>query len=205
MWKNSIQTFSLSGRLFRQQKKEFLQSKRFLNLLEYQGKDILDKSGVAVQKFVVVDDASSISSKVNSFQVEEYVVKAQVHAGGRGKGHFNTGFKGGVHVLKDQKKVPDIVAAMLGNKLITKQTPASGVPVNSVMIAESVDIYEEKYLCFLLDRSSSGPICIASPAGGVDIEQVAESNPEKIKTVAIDVMEGLTPSAARRHCPIFGI
>ncbi|CAL8103849.1 unnamed protein product [Orchesella dallaii] len=196
MWKNTIKTLSLSCQLYRHQKNQLEISKRFLNLLEYQGKAILDKSGVAVQKFVVVDDASQILSKVSNFRVDEYVIKAQVHAGGRGKGHFDTGFKGGVHILKVSKKVPDIVAAMLGNKLITKQTPPGGVPVNSVMIAESVDIFEEKYLCFLLDRSSSGPICIASPAGGVDIEQVAESNPEKIKTVSIDVMEGLTLSSA---------
>jgi len=191
-----MQTFSVSGRLFRQQRKELALSKRFLNLLEYQGKDILDKSGVAVQKFVVINDASQIQPKLSTFQVNEYVVKAQVHAGGRGKGHFDTGFKGGVHVLENPIKVSEITKAMLGNKLITKQTPAGGVPVNSVMIAESVDIYEEKYLCFLLDRSSSGPICIASPAGGVDIEQVAESDPDKVMTLSIDVVEGLTPSAA---------
>jgi succinyl-CoA synthetase beta subunit len=145
----------------------------------------------------VINNSSQISGKVNGFQVEEYVVKAQVHAGGRGKGHFDTGFKGGVHVLKEKNKVPDIVSAMLGNKLITKQTPPEGVPVNSVMIAESVDILEEKYLCFILDRSMNGPVCIASPAGGVDIEEVAKTSPEKVKTVPIDIVQGLSSSAAK--------
>lgn len=163
---------------------------RHLNLLEHQSKTILDSCGVAVQKFVVVDSPAAISSTVSNFNVAEYVVKAQVHAGGRGKGHFDTGFKGGVHILTDQSKVPQICKEMLGNKLITKQTPPGGVPVTSVMIAESVEILEEKYLCFLLDRSMAGPICIASPAGGVDIEEVAEKTPEKVKTLGIDIAKG---------------
>jgi len=126
-------------------------------------------------------------------------------------------------------KVKEIVKAMLGNRLITKQTGADGAPVNSVMIAQSVDIFEEKYLCFLLDRypnpsypspsvfswlhgilrfwfiqciyclfrDHSGPVCIASPAGGVDIEEVASSTPEKIKTVPIDIMKGLSANIAK--------
>jgi len=197
MWKSSARVISLTSRLFKQERNQNIACKRFLNLLEYQSKDILDKCGVAVQKFVVVNNSSEISGVVNGFKVDEYVVKAQVHAGGRGKGHFDTGFKGGVHILKEQNKVPDIVSAMLGNKLITKQTPPDGVPVASVMIAESVDILEEKYLCFLLDRTMSGPVCIASPAGGVDIEEVAKSTPEKVKTVSIDIEEGLTSAKAR--------
>ncbi|XP_021954531.1 succinate--CoA ligase [GDP-forming] subunit beta, mitochondrial [Folsomia candida] len=171
--------------------------KRNLNLLEYQSKEILAGAGVAVQKFVVVSDKAQVAKKVDGFKVEEYVVKAQVHAGGRGKGHFDTGFKSGVHILKDKSKIADIAKAMLGNKLITKQTPPGGVPVNHVMIAESVDIFEEKYLCFILDRSQNGPVCIASPAGGMDIEEVAKNTPEKVKTVPIDVMKGISSSTAK--------
>jgi len=186
-------------RLFRSQfcNLDTLGGKRHLNLLEYQSKEILSGAGVSVQKFVVVSDKGEIKKKVDGFVVDEYVVKAQVHAGGRGKGHFDTGFKSGVHILKDKTKIADIAKAMLGNKLITKQTPPAGVLVNHVMIAESVDIFEEKYLCFILDRSHNGPVCIASPAGGMDIEEVAKSTPEKVRTIPIDIMSGISQSTAK--------
>jgi succinyl-CoA synthetase beta subunit len=158
---------------------------------------ILASNGVAVQKFVVVKELSEIADRVNSFNADEYVVKAQVMAGGRGKGHFDTGFKSGVHILKEKSKVPEIVRSMLGNRLITKQTPEAGVLVRSVMIAESVDILEEKYLCIVLDRGTGGPVCVASPDGGVDIEEVAEKHPEKVKTVPIDIIDGLSKATAK--------
>ncbi|CAG7825258.1 unnamed protein product [Allacma fusca] len=195
MWKNTLGRNV--GRLFKTQNALEKLPRRNLNLLEYQSKEILSGSGVAVQKFVVVKELSELAARVNSFNAAEYVVKAQVMAGGRGKGHFDTGFKSGVHILKEKNNVPDIVKSMLGNRLITKQTPKDGVPVRSVMIAESVDIFEEKYLCFLLDRGTGGPVCIASPDGGVDIEEVAKNTPEKVKTVAIDIFEGLSQSSAK--------
>jgi len=197
MWTKLEQWKRLSRTFLRAQAQINSVSKRELNLLEYQSKEILSAGGVSVQKFVVVNNKNEISSRLNSFKVDEYVVKAQVMAGGRGKGHFDTGFKSGVHILKEEGKVPGIVGAMLGNRLITKQTPTNGVPVDAVMIAESVDIFDEKYLCFLLDRDHNGPVCIASPAGGVDIEDVAKSTPEKVKTVPIDIVEGLSQSKAK--------
>lgn len=85
---------------------------------------------------------------------------------------------------------------MLGHKLITKQTPKDGIPVNKIMIARSINIKRETYLCILMDRQKNGPVIIASPAGGVDIEAVAEKTPHLIKTVAVDIFEGVTDKMA---------
>ncbi|KAF6209355.1 hypothetical protein GE061_015102, partial [Apolygus lucorum] len=125
-----------------------------------------------------------------------YSLKAQILAGGRGKGHFNTGFKGGVHITKDVSKVQPIIQQMLGNKLITKQTPKEGIEVKKVMIAESVDITRETYFSILMDRGWNGPVIMASPAGGMDIEKVAEETPHLIKTFPVDIFEGVTPEIA---------
>lgn len=124
--------------------------------------------------------------------VKEYVVKAQILAGGRGKGHFDNGFKGGVHLTKDKKEALGLVGKMLGHRLITKQTPNNGIEVKKVMVADSINIVRETYFCILLDREHNGPVLIASEAGGMDIEQVAKDTPEKIKTVAVDPSKGLS-------------
>jgi succinyl-CoA synthetase beta subunit len=178
--------------------------RRNMNLLEYQSKQLLMNIGVNIQKFVVCSDEASLKTKLDGFKATEYVIKAQVLAGGRGKGHFDTGFKGGVHVVKDFSKVRDIVKSMLGNKLITKQTPKEGVPVTSVMVAESVEIFHEKYLSFLLDRDTNGVLCIASPCGGMDIEEVAEKTPEKVKKVVIDVFNGMSGATATEISKFLG-
>lgn len=123
-------------------------------------------------------------------------MKAQILAGGRGKGHFNNGFKGGVHLTKDKKEAYDLVDKMLGHKLITNQTPADGIEVRKVMVADSVNIVRETYFCILLDREHNGPVLIASEAGGMDIEQVAKDTPEKVKTVSVDPVKGLSHSTA---------
>jgi len=177
---------------------------RNMNLLEYQSKQLLLNIGVNVQKFVVVDKKNGFLDSVGDFKADEYVVKAQVHAGGRGKGHFDNGFKGGVHVVKDFEAVRTISKSMLGNRLITKQTPKEGVLVNSVMVAESVEIFHEKYLCFLLDRDSNGPLCIASPEGGMDIEEVAKNTPEKVKKIEIDIFDGLKGNTATEIAQFLG-
>lgn len=128
---------------------------------------------------------------------KEYVVKAQILAGGRGKGHFDNGFKGGVHFTQDSKKVLELVDNMVGNKLITNQTPKEGILVKKVMVADSVNILRETYFCILMDREHNGPVIIASPCGGMDIEQVAKDTPDKIKTVPINVVEGLSRETAK--------
>lgn len=167
---------------------------RYLNLLEYQSKNLLRRSNVAIQDFCMVDKNGS--EELDNFRVAEYVIKAQILAGGRGKGHFDSGFKGGVHITQKRDEVPKIVKEMLGHRLITKQTPKEGIEVNKVMIAESVNIKRETYICILMDRHRNGPVIIASPAGGVDIEAVAEKTPHLIKNLPIDIFEGVTDKMA---------
>lgn len=169
-------------------------STRNLNLLEYQSKHLLRQSGVSIQDFCMIDEKGT--NELKTFNVNEYVIKAQILAGGRGKGHFDNGFKGGVHVTKNRDEILNIVNKMLGHKLITKQTPKDGIPVNKVMIAQSVNIMRETYLCILMDREKNGPVIIASPAGGVDIEAVAEKTPHLIKTVQVDIFNGVTDEIA---------
>lgn len=167
-----------------------LLNNRHLNLLEYQSKKLLDEAGVAIQKFRLLDSKNDRKA-LEDFNVGEYVVKAQILAGGRGKGYFDNGFKGGVHLTKDKTEAYGFAEKMLGHRLITKQTPASGIEVRKVMVADSINILRETYFCILLDREHNGAVLIASEAGGVDIEQVAKDTPEKIKTVAIDPILGL--------------
>lgn len=163
---------------------------RFLNLLEYQSKYLLQKNNVSVQDFCILDGIDKTS--FDKFNVKEYVVKAQILAGGRGKGYFDNGFKGGVHITKNRNEVLSLTDSMLGHKLITKQTPKEGCEVQKVMVAESVNIKRETYVCIVMDRENNGPVLVASPAGGVDIEAVAEKTPELIKTVPIDIFKGVT-------------
>lgn len=170
---------------------------RKLNLLEYQSKELLRDCGVSVQNFAIVDDVKKANSALENLHADEYVVKAQVLAGGRGKGWFNNGFKGGVHLTKDPKAVLSVIQKMLGQRLITKQTSKDGILVQKIMIAESVEIARETYLCILMDRQHNGPVLIASPAGGMDIEAVAEKTPELIKTVPLDIYYGIDDEIAK--------
>ncbi|RZB39830.1 ATP-grasp 2 and/or Ligase CoA domain containing protein [Asbolus verrucosus] len=179
---------------FPAQIKHFTVPVRNLNLLEYQSKHLLRKNGVAVQDFCMIDEKGG--NEFNNFNVKEYVIKAQILAGGRGKGHFDNGFKGGVHVTDKRGDVEGIAKQMLGHKLITKQTPKDGIEVKKIMIAESVTIKRETYICILMDRQKNGPVLIASPAGGVDIEGVAEKTPHLIKTIPIDIFKGVTDGMA---------
>ncbi|XP_046141553.1 succinate--CoA ligase [GDP-forming] subunit beta, mitochondrial-like isoform X1 [Osmia bicornis bicornis] len=170
---------------------------RNLNLLEYQSKELLRDCGVSVQNFTIVDDLNKTDSALEKLHADEYVIKAQVLAGGRGKGWFDNGFKGGVHLTKDRKAVVDVVKNMLGHRLITKQTSEDGILVQKIMIAESVNIKQETYICILMDRQHNGPVLIASPAGGMDIETVAEKTPELLKTVPLDIYYGIDDDIAK--------
>lgn len=178
--------------------------RRHLNLLEYQSKGLLQDFDVTVQKFRVAATPQDAAKIPKEFPCKEYVIKAQVLAGGRGKGHFDNGFKGGVHLTKDPAKVPELVNAMIGHRLITKQTPKDGIPVSKVMVAEAIDITRETYFCILMDRESNGPVLVASPDGGVDIEEVAEKTPERIKKVAVDIHKGVTDAVANDLAAFLG-
>lgn len=170
-------------------------SSRNLNLQEYHSKDLLKKYQVSVQDFRVID--SKLDTKaIADFRADEYVVKAQILAGGRGKGHFDTGFKGGVHLTKNRDEVLKLSKSMIGHKLITKQTPKDGILVEKVMVAESVNIKRETYFSIVMERTYNGAAIVASPAGGMDIEAVAEKTPHLLKTVPVDIYEGITDKLA---------
>lgn len=173
------------------QKVLFTPPSRNLNLVEFQSKLLLEKHGLKVQKFCLVNKDIGFND-FNKFTSKEYVIKAQILAGGRGKGVFDNGFKGGVRITQDKAKAKEYVTKMLGNRLITKQTPKEGILVKEVMVAASVNILKETYVCLLLDRQSNGPVFIISSEGGIDIESVAKDSPSLIKTIPVDIFEGPT-------------
>jgi succinyl-CoA synthetase beta subunit len=140
-----------------------------------------------------------------SLGVSQIVVKAQIHAGGRGKGVFKNGFKGGVHVCKTPDEARDLAAKMLGQTLVTHQTGEEGRVVNKLLVAEAVDISRELYFAILFDRETSGPMVIASTEGGVDIESVAHDTPEKILRVAIDPLLGIQAYQTRKIAAALGL
>ncbi|XP_019620615.1 PREDICTED: succinate--CoA ligase [GDP-forming] subunit beta, mitochondrial-like [Branchiostoma belcheri] len=172
---------------------------RCLNLQEYQSKKLLDDYKVAVQRFGVADTTDQAVQVAKQLApVREYVIKAQILAGGRGKGTFSNGVKGGVKFTTVPDEVGSLVKDMLGFKLVTKQTPPGGVLVQKVMVAESVDISRETYFAILMDRETNGPVIIASTEGGMDIEEVAEKTPDRIYKQPVDIHEGLSAAVARQ-------
>jgi succinyl-CoA synthetase beta subunit len=169
-----------------------------MNIHEYQAKELLQKFDVATTRGRVastLDEAEQIARELGDVDV---VVKAQIHAGGRGKGTFKNGFKGGVHVRKTPAEVRDVAAKMLGQILVTHQTGPDGRKVNKLLVAESADIAREIYFAVLLDRATAAPVIVASTEGGVEIEAVAAKSPEKIIREPIDPLTGLQPFQTRK-------
>jgi succinyl-CoA synthetase beta subunit len=169
-----------------------------MNIHEYQAKELLQKFGVATTRGKVATTADEAEKIANEIAPAEIVVKAQIHAGGRGKGTFANGFKGGVHVVKTPAEAREIASKMLGQTLVTHQTGPGGRLVNQVLIAESAHIEREIYFAILLDRATAAPLIVASTEGGVEIEAVAEKSPEKIIREAIDPLAGLQAFQARK-------
>jgi len=169
-----------------------------MNIHEYQAKELLQKFDVATTRGRVattLDEAEQIARELGDIDI---VVKAQIHAGGRGKGSFKNGFKGGVHVRKTPDEVRDVAAKMLGQILVTHQTGPAGRLVNKVLVAESADIAREIYFAVLLDRATAAPLIVASTEGGVEIEAVAAKSPEKIIREPVEPLAGLQPYQARK-------
>jgi succinyl-CoA synthetase beta subunit len=169
-----------------------------MNIHEYQARELLQKFDVATTRGKVastLDDAEQIARQLGDVEV---VVKAQIHAGGRGKGTFKNGFKGGVHVRKTPGEVREVAAKMLGQILVTHQTGRAGRVVNKVLVAESAEIAREIYFAVLLDRATAAPVIVASTEGGVEIETVAAKSPEKIIREPINPLAGLQPFQTRK-------
>src|SRR6201996_9056646 len=171
-----------------------------MNIHEYQAKELLAKFGVPVPAgfaAMSVDEAVEAAKKLPG---PLYVVKAQIHAGGRGKGKFKElgpDAKGGVRLAKTLDEVKAAAADMLGNTLVTVQTGEHGKQVNRLYVTDGADIAKEYYLSMLVDRATGRIALIVSTEGGMDIEEVAHSTPEKITTITIDPAEGFQPHHGR--------
>ncbi len=162
-----------------------------MNLHEYQAKELLAKYGLRVQSGILAENATEAAAAFEKLGGKFAVVKAQVHAGGRGKA-------GGVKVVKSTQEAMDVTNSLIGKRLVTYQTDALGQPVNSVYVSE--DLYpmqRELYLGAVVDRSSRRITFMASTEGGVEIEKVAHETPEKIFKVVVDPLVGLQPCQAR--------
>ncbi|HXA09287.1 MAG TPA: ATP-grasp domain-containing protein, partial [Chthoniobacterales bacterium] len=164
-----------------------------MNIHEYQAKELLQKFGAATPGGKVATTAEEAEQIARALGTNDLVVKAQVHAGGRGKGTFANGFKGGVHLVKSPAEAREVAGKMLGQTLVTHQTGPAGRVVNKVLVAVSVEIEREIYFAVLLDRATAAPLIVASTEGGVEIETVAEKSPEKIMREPIDPLAGLQP------------
>lgn len=166
-----------------------------MKIHEYQAKEILKKYGVPIQDGVVIDDINQIDAALDQvskdFSATQYVIKAQVHAGGRGKG-------GGVKFSPSKDKAKENAKNILGMTLVTPQTSAEGTLVRKIMVAEALDIASEYYVAITLDRANGKNVIMASTEGGVEIEEVAASNPEKIIRVLVEPGHGLQGFQARQ-------
>jgi len=179
-----------------------------MNIHEYQARQLLAQYGVAIPHSEVCDKAEiakTIAEKLFADGAKMVVVKSQVHSGGRGKGVFKSGFKGGVKLCKSANEVFEMAKAMLGNVLVTKQTGAEGRLVSKVLVSVAPDIQKEFYLAVLLDRTNSRPVIMASTEGGMDIEEVAAKTPEKIFKEWIDPAVGIMPYQARKVAAALGL
>lgn len=172
-------------------------ARKFFDLHEYQSKIILGNFGLPVQKGDLAQSPEEALKVAKSLQ-GELVVKAQVHAGGRGKGHLTSGLKGGVKLVNSAEEVHNLTKQMIGYNLITHQTPKEGLLVKSVLVLEAVDLKKQFYIAIVLDRTFQAPVIIVSNEGGMDIEDVAKTNPDAIKYFPVDVLKGLTDETVRK-------
>ncbi len=172
-----------------------------MKIHEYQSRELLAKFGIEVPEAIVADSAEAAGKAYDELAkagTKLAVVKAQVHAGGRGKG-------GGVKLVKGAAEARDAAQAMLSAPLVTPQTGPAGVSVERVMVAAGVDIAKEYYLAIVVDRARALPVMIASAEGGMDIEEVAATKPEAILREPIDPARGLQPYQQRKLCYGLGL
>ena len=175
-----------------------------MNIHEYQARELFGKFGVATQPGRVASTAGEAESIATELG-KKTVVKAQIHAGGRGKGTFKSGFKGGVHLAMSPAEARDFAGKMIGQTLVTHQTGPEGKLVGKVFVGEAVDIAKELYFAILQDRATSGYTIIASTEGGVNIEEVAEHTPEKITREHIHPTLGFQSYQGRKLAVALGL
>ena len=179
-----------------------------MNIHEYQAKSLLRDYGVPVSDGRVVTRAEDAKRAAGELDGPLWVIKSQIHAGGRGKGKFKeaeAGEKGGVRLAKSTSEAEEMTRQMLGRTLVTHQTGATGKQVNRIYIEDGSDIARELYLALLVDRSTSRVSFVASTEGGMDIEEVAASTPEKIVSFSVDPASGLSDFHGRRVAFALGL
>jgi succinyl-CoA synthetase beta subunit len=168
-----------------------------MNIHEYQAKALFEQFGVPVPKGAAAKTPEEFINALSSLPEGPTMVKSQIHAGGRGKGVFTSGYKGGVKFCKSKAEAREVASNMLGQTLVTAQTGAAGRKVQTIYFTVASDIKKEYYLAILLDRVHSRPVIVASTEGGVEIEKVAHDAPEKIFKVVIDPAFGLADFQVR--------
>jgi succinyl-CoA synthetase beta subunit len=179
-----------------------------MNIHEYQAKQLLAQNGVAVPLEIParnLEEVRAAAGKIFSSGSARVIVKSQIHAGGRGKGIFTSGFQGGVKAAATVDEAVSLAGKMLGNVLITKQTGPDGRRVQTLLLASGANIKKEFYLAVLLDRATGRPLVMASTEGGMDIEEVAVKTPEKIFKEWIDPAVGIMPFQARKIAAALGL
>ncbi|KAH3809503.1 succinate--CoA ligase [ADP-forming] subunit beta, mitochondrial-like [Dreissena polymorpha] len=174
--------------------------KRDLSIHEYMSWELLKNAGVKVPKFRVTESVAEVrkcaEDLVGNAQNPDVVVKAQVLAGGRGKGYFTSGLKGGVKICFSPEEAETVASKMIGSKLITKQTGEAGRICNTVMIVERLYLRREYYFAIVMDRSFAGPVMVGSSQGGMNIEEVARDSPTAIIKEPIDIISGINREQA---------
>src|ERR1035437_3058632 len=179
-----------------------------MNIHEYQAKQLLAKYGVTVPFEIPAKSLAEVrpaADKIVASGSSRVVVKSQIHAGGRGKGTFKSGFQGGVKVASSVDEAVGFAEQMLGQTLVTKQTGHDGRMVQTLLLAAGAKIKKEFYLAVLLNRETSRPLIMASTEGGMDIEEVAATHPEKIFKEQIDPAIGIMPYQARKIASALGL
>lgn len=169
-----------------------------MNLHEYQAKQLIAKYGISVPKGIVIKSIDEVDQSIGDLETSSYVIKAQIHAGGRGKA-------GGVKIVSSKKEASEVVNSLINKKLVTYQNKPDGQPVNSVLIEESCDIEKELYFSILVDRQSERIVVIASSAGGIEIEEISKNNPEKIIKELCSPINGLMDFQSRNIAFALGL
>jgi len=181
------------------------QPRRSLNLHEHYSLGLLDEEGVPVPRGSVADSPQQVRSIIEGYGLTDAVLKAQVLAGGRGKGHFSSGLKGGVQICYSIDEAVSTSEGMLGHTLYTKQTGEQGRPCNEVMVCERVYCRKEFYFAIVMDRTVNGPCMIVSTQGGMNIEDVARENPDAIIKVPVDINAGITDAETGQVADALGL
>jgi succinyl-CoA synthetase beta subunit len=169
-----------------------------MNLHEYQAKQLIAKYGISVPKGIAIKSPDELDQSIAQLDSSAYVIKAQIHAGGRGKA-------GGVKIVTSKKEAAEVVNSLLHKKLVTYQNKPDGQPVDTLLIEESCDIEKELYFSILFDRQSEKIVVIASSAGGMEIEEISKNNPEKIIKETCSPINGLMDYQSRNIAFALGL